>query len=139
MDWTTERVEILTLMWTEGYSGRQIAEKLGTTRNAVIGKAQRLNLRRGVERGIVVAPPPPPAPPPEPVHIDPKPQAEFKAWMCRWPTYTPGKHGLYICGHAVQPGRHYCAEHITRNYLAEVKAKRRQEPHRAGMVVLGAP
>lgn len=114
MDWTHERVETLTRLWAEGYSARQIAEKLGgITRNAVIGKAHRLNLSRGAERGIVVEPPPPP-----PVYIEPipEPRADFKAWMCRWPTHDSGRFGLFICGKTCQPGRHYCAEHITISY-----------------------
>ena len=45
MSWTDERVEILTKMWAEGNSASQIAKELGgVTRNAVIGKAHRLNL-----------------------------------------------------------------------------------------------
>lgn len=48
MQWTPERVEMLTRLWAEGLSARQIAAKLGgVTRNAVIGKAHRLNLQRG--------------------------------------------------------------------------------------------
>ena len=51
MQWSPERVETLTRLWAEGLSARQIAEKLGggVTRNAVIGKAHRLNLQRGTE------------------------------------------------------------------------------------------
>ena len=45
MSWTDERVEILTKMWAEGNSASQIAKELGgVTRNAVIGKVQRLGL-----------------------------------------------------------------------------------------------
>ena len=37
MQWSPERVETLTRLWSEGLSARQIAEKLGggVTRNAV--------------------------------------------------------------------------------------------------------
>ena len=45
MSWTPEKVEKLRELWGKGYTASQIAEKLGdTTRNAVIGKAHRLNL-----------------------------------------------------------------------------------------------
>ena len=45
MSWTNEKVEKLKELWTKGHTASQIAEKLGdTTRNAVIGKAHRLNL-----------------------------------------------------------------------------------------------
>ena len=45
MSWTNEKVEKLKELWTKGHTASQIAEVLGdTTRNAVIGKAHRLNL-----------------------------------------------------------------------------------------------
>ena len=45
MSWTSEKVEKLKKLWAKGHTASQIAEMLGdTTRNAVIGKAHRLNL-----------------------------------------------------------------------------------------------
>ena len=45
MSWTDEKVEKLRELWKKGHTASQIAEVLGdTTRNAVIGKALRLNL-----------------------------------------------------------------------------------------------
>jgi len=114
MQWTPERVEVLTRLWAEGLSARQIAAKLGgVTRNAVIGKAHRLNLQRG-------APVPEPPKIQEPVVREEPPVAlgpDVKSWMCRWPTDEPGRLGLHICGKTAQPGRPYCAEHLTASYL----------------------
>tara|TARA_B100000470_G_scaffold127910_1_gene99018 strand:- start:135 stop:629 length:495 start_codon:yes stop_codon:yes gene_type:complete len=46
MSWTTERERKLKDLWKNGHTASQIAEMLGdTTRNAVIGKAHRLNLQ----------------------------------------------------------------------------------------------
>ncbi len=113
MTWTQERVESLIQLWSDGLSARQIADKLGgVTRNAVIGKAHRLNLQRGVPR-------PEPEPEPEPARLDypVTPMPEAKPWMCRWQIDEPGRFGLHICGKTVQPGRQFCAEHLTMAYL----------------------
>jgi len=112
--WTSERVELLTRYWADGYSARQIAEKLGgISRNAVIGKAHRLSLQRG-SRPSEPIPEPKPVRIEEPVFID---RPDMRTWMCRWPTSDPGKHGMHICAKTVQPGRHYCAEHLTMAYM----------------------
>ena len=45
MSWTPERESKLKELWKKGHTASQIASMLGdTTRNAVIGKAHRLNL-----------------------------------------------------------------------------------------------
>ena len=47
LQWTPERIEKVRELWQAGYSGNQIADKLGgVTRNAVIGKLHRLGLSR---------------------------------------------------------------------------------------------
>lgn len=46
MSWTDERIETLKTMWEAGQTASQIAEALGgVSRNAVIGKAHRLELQ----------------------------------------------------------------------------------------------
>ena len=67
MTWTKERIELLTKLWTEGLSASQIAAELGgdVSRNAVLGKANRLGI--GPERGKGGSTPRPRKPrPPEP-------------------------------------------------------------------------
>jgi GcrA cell cycle regulator len=42
--WSDERVAELRQLWNDGLSASLIAAKFGTTRNAIIGKAHRLDL-----------------------------------------------------------------------------------------------
>ncbi len=89
MSWTEERIEKLKDLWSKGMTASQIAEELGgVSRNAVIGKAHRLDLqsrpspvkggdgepaakpepRKAAPRTAPkAAPTPPAAPPPPPV------------------------------------------------------------------------
>lgn len=43
-DWTQKQIDTLIKLWTAGVSAAEIGEKIGMTRNAVIGKAHRLSL-----------------------------------------------------------------------------------------------
>ena len=44
--WTEERLERLKSCFEAGWTCRQIADEIGVSRNAVIGKLNRLNLTR---------------------------------------------------------------------------------------------
>jgi GcrA cell cycle regulator len=44
MDWTEETILCLRALWDEGHSTAEIGRRLGVTKNAVVGKAHRLNL-----------------------------------------------------------------------------------------------
>ena len=44
MDWTDEAIARLRALWDEGHSTAEIGRRLGISKNAVVGKAHRLNL-----------------------------------------------------------------------------------------------
>src|SRR4029077_7023075 len=50
--WTTERVERLKTHFAAGLSCSEIADQIGVSRNAVIGKISRLNLAREKTRAV---------------------------------------------------------------------------------------
>ena len=51
--WTDEKVQILRELWGSGKTASQIAEIIGgISRNAVIGKAHRLNLSAKLKNKI---------------------------------------------------------------------------------------
>ena len=45
--WTPERTELLRQWWAMGLSATEIGTKIGCTKNAVIGKVNRLKLKQG--------------------------------------------------------------------------------------------
>ncbi len=52
--WTELKMERLTEYWTQGMPTREIADLLGTSRNAVVGKARRLRLPQHPDAKIYV-------------------------------------------------------------------------------------
>ena len=51
MSWDTKKIEILKNEWGKGKTALQIAELIGgVSRNAVIGKAHRLNLSSKIKK-----------------------------------------------------------------------------------------
>jgi len=134
MSWTTEREAKLRDLWTKGHSASQIATMLGeTTRNAVIGKAHRLNLEaRAVSKKST---------PKVNSTTNVKPElktqrlgrkARFKALLldksfepedpkkleeltdetCRWPIGHPYEEKFYFCGRKAMEKFVYCKLHV---------------------------
>ncbi|UPY37039.1 GcrA family cell cycle regulator [Sediminicoccus sp. KRV36] len=44
MDWTNEAIDRLRALWAEGHSTAEIGRRMGISKNAVVGKAHRLDL-----------------------------------------------------------------------------------------------
>ena len=115
--WTEERLEMLKALWKEGLSISQIGERLGVTRNAVAGKAHRLNLRK---RQSPIARKPKKAVEPEPPKDLPLRLAlrgiEWSRSKCVWPSGDPKTIEFSFCGQAIVPGKPYCPEHCELAY-----------------------
>ena len=132
--WTTERVALLKNRIDAGLSCAQIAREIGVSRNAIIGKANRLGLsrfkgsagqrgqrgnaknhRHRILRGLLT-----------------KPQLAFtempgdsanrcslfelQQWHCRWPISDPGAEDFGFCGKQQVEGLPYCAAHARMAY-----------------------
>jgi len=135
MSWTEEKVNKLKELWTEGYTASQIASTLGeTTRNAVIGKAHRLNLearapskqssesgssttstarksRRGVQPMSRKAKF-------QSILLDkdfepenPKSLEDLTEGTCKWPIGHPNEENFYFCGRKSTEDLPYCKLH----------------------------
>ncbi len=134
--WTDERIELLKSCFDAGLSCREIADRIGVSRNAVIGKISRLNLkrekaigplrkdaargsprrsglrfRRQFLRAVATS---------EAVEADAEAPVhnghtcslfELSAATCRWPISTPGADDFCFCGNPPVEGLPYCPGH----------------------------
>jgi len=138
MSWTIEREKKLRELWKKGHTASQIAELIGdTTRNAVIGKAHRLNLQAraaskklsskiNTENNNI----------PEVKTQKLGRKARFKALLldknfeqenpkkleeltdktCRWPIGHPFEKDFYFCGRTPMEKFVYCKLHMLYAY-----------------------
>jgi len=138
-DWTPERSALLRRLWDdEGLSGGEIAEEMGLSRNAVIGRVHRMGLGKRKDRkenakkanvtklskglirkvsSMTLQPglPPPPEPEWKEVHVNFEPRGLITIWdlkehHCRWP--YDNEPMVTYCGHDRLPGKPYCKKHF---------------------------
>ena len=135
-EWPTERVERLKELASRPVkmSSKEIAQELGITKSAVIGKCSRLGIklplpphssskprpRTSVPRAVKRLRPTEQAP--EPRHI---PLLELEGHQCRWP-YGDGPYTF--CGHEKARGHSYCEFHVSRafGYVPEKRPVKHQ-------------
>ena len=142
--WTEERIELLRSCFEAGLSCREIADRIGVSRNAVIGKISRLNLKREKAAGpvrkdaardprgrgglrlrriILRAVTVEDAVQPEaPIHNGHSCSLfELSAQTCRWPISTPGAADFCFCGNPPVEGLPYCPGHSRLAYRASAR------------------
>lgn len=135
LDWTPAQIDRLRQLWDEGLSTAEIGRRMAISKNAVVGKAHRLDLPgrpSPIKQRAPGAPPPPPPPararkldlasllslpqaPPmrqeaAPQPALPRPAADSRHACC-WPIGDPGTAAFRFCGEHARPGRPYCPEH----------------------------
>ena len=143
MSWNDEKVAKLKELWGKGNTASQIAEIIGgVSRNAVIGKAHRLNLsakiktrvassNQGFEnskenknirkkRGrksrfssIMIEKDFEPE--------NPKQLEELDESLCKWPIGHPDEKGFYFCGRKSLKDFSYCKLHLLYAYQPKGK------------------
>ena len=142
--WTEEKVKILKDLWGKGKTASQIAEIIGgVSRNAVIGKAHRLNLSAKIKnksisvsserkldtdskkvgkkrlsksrfRSLLIEKDFEPE--------NPKQLEELDENSCKWPIGHPNESSFYFCGRKSLKDFSYCKLHLL--YAFQPKGKK---------------
>jgi len=146
MSWTDEKVAKLKELWGKGNTASQIAEIIGgISRNAVIGKAHRLNLsakiktrtaassknfdssmqennfksnrgRKSKFKSLIIEKDFEPE--------NPKQLEELDENTCKWPIGHPDEKNFYFCGRSSLKDFSYCKLHLL--YAYQPKGKKEE-------------
>ena len=146
MSWTDEKVEKLKELWGKGNTASQIAEIIGgLSRNAIIGKAHRLNLsakiktraassnqkfeqsqltqnvnskrgRKNKFKSLIIE-----------KDFEPENPKQLEALdesSCKWPIGHPDEKNFYFCGRSSLKDFSYCKLHLL--YAYQPKGKKEE-------------
>ena len=147
MSWDDQKISKLKELWGNGSTASQIAEIIGgISRNAVIGKAHRLNLsskirsrnasssknlqgkteennikknygRKSKFQSLIIEKDFEPE--------NPKKLEELDESLCKWPVGHPEEEKFYFCGRSSLKDFSYCKLHLLYSYQQK---SRREEP-----------
>ena len=118
--WTPDKIAILRQLWSEEIPTQEIANRMGVSKNAVIGTVHRRSLPKRES----------------PIHPRKEPKieapklltlADLGPGQCRFPEGDPEDVDFNFCGEPVIEGKPYCASHCERAYGRVVKERKDTE------------
>ena len=140
--WSASTIAKLKTLLERGLTTSEIGKRLGFTKNAVVGKINRLKLNTVAKKVIVKkAPKPKIAPKPKKVLSKAKPILKKKVEkvllnfvtlmelfpdQCRWPIGSPDSEDFKFCGKKCFSGKPYCFEHCKLAYQFVMPSKKRK-------------
>ncbi len=115
MVWTDDKIKKLKKLWQADKPTAEIAKMLGMSKNSIIGKVHRLNLKTR----------------PSPIKQEVKKKTtpaikkvadkvrliDLKINTCRWPIGDPTDEDFCFCGQTTVMGKPYCMKHCQEAYL----------------------
>lgn len=112
--WTPEEESQLRKLWGSGLTASKIGEKLGKSKNGVIGKANRIGLekRPHIIQGYY-----------EKRKAGSPTMMELGPRDCRYPLGEKKEPATHYCGKEVKPGSPYCPTH-TKIAYRKIERKR---------------
>ena len=145
--WTTQQVNKAVSMWKEGNTATEIARRISKSRNAVIGKLNRLGVKKPntttsmgtsqIKDGGQITSSTTGSKQTKSKKVDPTPERPLEDQRltllflnektCRWPIGDPSTKNFWFCGKPCLPNKRYCVQHSELAFQPNPVKKERSE------------
>jgi len=116
IEWNHDQVEALKKLWDDGLTAKAIGLILGVSKNAIVGKAFRMDLKRRESpiKGFVPKDK-------RPEVVDGHLLGKVRPGQCLFPFGNPGEPDFYFCRRKALFGLPYCQRHQELTHIKQKK------------------